>query len=323
MSSSAEGPHRRRAAQAPRILCAGIIVLDEVFRVAEFPQADAKVEAKQHFVVNGGCAANAAVAIARLGGAAALAGPLGGPPGEDDNGDLVLRALARENVDARACQRVDGLATALSAIFINARSERTIVTYRDDRIAAVTPDDPQALVAAADIVLADNRYPAFVTPICAAARARGVPVVLDGDKATVADDPLFRLASHIIFSSECLRATTGCDDLAAGLARIAKHSDAFLAASNGPGDILFLADGACRRSPVFAVPAVDTLGAGDALHGGFALALAEGQSEVAALRFGAAVAGIKCSRVGGSAGAPTRAEVEAFLAKQGAAVGVR
>ena len=32
--------------------------------------------------------------------------------------------------------------------------------------------------------------------------------------------------------------------------------------------------------PVFAVAAVDTLGAGDTFHGGFALALAEGRDEV-------------------------------------------
>src|SRR5579862_3777617 len=120
--------------RTPRVLCTGIIVLDEVFRVEEFPGPDAKAEAKGFFVVNGGCAANAAVAIARLGGRAALAGPLGGPAGEDANGDRVLAALARENVDCSACQRVDGLATALSAIFINAQGERTIVTYRDDRI---------------------------------------------------------------------------------------------------------------------------------------------------------------------------------------------
>jgi sulfofructose kinase len=67
--------------------------------------------------------------------------------------------------------------------------------------------------------------------------------------------------------------------------------------------------------PVFAIDAVDTLGAGDALHGGFALALAEGRSEIEAMRFGAAVAGIKCSRVGGSTGAPSRTEVEALLAE--------
>jgi sulfofructose kinase len=301
---------------APRILCAGIIVLDEVFRVEEFPQPDGKVQANGFFVVNGGCAANAAVAIARLGGRAALAGPMGGPAGEDENGDRVLKAFAREKVDCMFCQRVGGLATAVSAIFMNARGDRTIVTYRDERIATTVPEDADAAVAAADAVLADNRYPAFVQPICAAARRRKLPVVLDGDRPTVEDDALFRMATHVIFSWECLRGTTGVADLGDGLKRIARHTDAFLAVSNGPHDIVYLDGGAVRHVPVFKIAAVDTLGAGDALHGGFALALAQGRTEVEALRFGAAVAGIKCSRLGGSAGAPTRAEVEAFLAGQ-------
>jgi len=303
--------------EAPRVLCTGIIVLDEVFRVAEFPQPDAKVEAKGFFVVNGGCAANAAVAIARLGGKAKLAGPLGGPAGTDDNGDRVLAALAREHVDTGPCQRVDGLATALSAIFIDDRGDRTIVTYRDQRIAAVTPNDPLALTADADLVLADNRYPQFVRPVCEAARTRKLRIVIDADKPTIEDDPLFRLASHVVFSAECLTATSGTGDLGEGLRRIARHTGAFLAVSNGPNDILYLEAGSLRLVPVFAIHAVDTLGAGDALHGGFALALAEGQSEVAALRFGAAVAGLKCTRFGGSAGAPIRAEVETFLAEEG------
>ena len=304
------------AVGTPRILCTGIIVLDEVFRVDEFPQADGKVEAKDFFIVNGGCAANAAVAIARLGGRAALAGPLGGPAGADPNGDRVLAALNRENVDTAGCYRVNGLATALSAIFVNARGDRTIVTYRDQRVAAVVPDDAEKLATSADLVLADNRYPDFARPICQAARRRGVPVVLDGDKPTKEDDALFRVASHVVFSSECLKATTGSNDLGEGLKRIASHTRAFLAVSNGPDDILFLEGGSIRHVPVFAVRAVDTLGAGDALHGGFALALAEGRREAEALRFGAAVAGIKCTRVGGSAGTPKRAEVERFLAER-------
>jgi len=305
------------AKRAPRILCTGIIVLDEVFRVDEFPQPDGKVQAKGFFVVNGGCAANAAVAIARLGGHAALAGPMGGPAGEDENGDRVLKALARENVDCAACQRIGGLATALSAIFMNTRGDRTIVTYRDERIAAAAPDNPEQIISAADAVLADNRYPEFVRPICEAARRRNLPVVLDGDRPTIEDDPLFRVASHVVFSWECLRETTGIADLGEGLLRIAGKTDAFLAVSNGPDDIVYLDGGRVRRLPVFKIAAVDTLGAGDAFHGGFALALAEGRSEVEAMRFGAAVAGIKCTRIGGSAGAPKRAEVDAFLAANG------
>ncbi len=77
-----------------------------------------------------------------------LASPLGGPAGKDDNGDRVLAALARENVDTGACQRVDGLSTGLSAIFVDARGDRTIVTYRDKRIASVAPRDPETITAA-------------------------------------------------------------------------------------------------------------------------------------------------------------------------------
>jgi sugar/nucleoside kinase (ribokinase family) len=67
--------------------------------------------------------------------------------------------------------------------------------------------------------------------------------------------------------------------------------------------------------PVFKICAVDTLGAGDALHGAFALALAEDAGEAEALRFGAAVAGLKCTRIGGAGGMPVRADVAALLAE--------
>ena len=305
----------KRRDAVPCVLCPGVIVLDEVFRVEEFPRPDGKEQANGFFVVNGGCAANAAVAITRLGGRALLAGPMGGPKGEDANGDRVLRALKREHVDCTFCQRIPCLATALSTIFMNTRGDRTIVTYCDERIAATTPTDADAAVAVADVLLADNCFPDFVQPICAAARRRRLPVVLDGDRRTAENDPLFRLATHVVFSSECLHETTGAADLAEGLKRIASNTDAFIAVSNGPEDILYLEGGAVRRLPVLSIVAVDTLGAGDAFHGGFALALAEGQGEVEAMRFGAAVAGIKCTRLGGSAGIPKRSEVEALIAQ--------
>jgi sugar/nucleoside kinase (ribokinase family) len=57
------------------------------------------------------------------------------------------------------------------------------------------------------------------------------------------------------------------------------------------------------------------LAAGDIFHGAFALALTEGENEIAAMRFAAAAAGLKCTRIGGSAAAPRRAEVDALLTK--------
>jgi sugar/nucleoside kinase (ribokinase family) len=303
-----------RRGAAPNILCAGIIVLDEVFLVEHFPQPDGKVNARGYFSVNGGCAANAAVAIARLGGAASLCGPLGGPPGQDANGDRVLAALEREHVDCSNCVRIAGCASPLSAIFIDARGDRMITTYRDDRIASAQPPDPTGLVASPDAVLADNRFPDFVQPICAAAQARGLIVVLDADKPTQVGDPLLRMATHVVFSSESLRATAGTDDLATALFRVGDATEAFLAVTDGSKDVLWRDGNALRRSPAYPVKAVDTLGAGDVFHGAFALALAEGRDLGFAMRLASAAAALKCSRLGGSAGAPKRDEVEAFMA---------
>jgi sulfofructose kinase len=299
----------------PHILCAGIAVLDEVFRVREFPLPDTKAEASEFITIGGGNAANAAVAITRLGGKVTFAAPLGGPPGEDAIGDRIVRGIAEEGVDCSGCIRVDGIRSPVSAIFVNAQGDRTIANYRDRRLDAVVPGDPDRLLAGIGAVLVDNRLPAFVTPICRAARRRGLPVVIDADKATAEADPLFAIATHVIFSGDCLRRTAGADDLASGLARVAKFTDAFIAATNGPLPVVWREDHAVREMVVFKVTAVDTLGAGDVFHGAFTLALTEGCGIAEAMRFAAAAAGLKCTRFGGSTGAPRRGEVEALLAQ--------
>jgi sulfofructose kinase len=298
----------------PHILCAGMAVLDEVFHVREFPLPDTKAEATDFFAVGGGNAANAAVAIARLGARAAFAGPIGGPAGEDAIGDRVIESLAAESIDCNGCVRLAGARTPISAILLNAQGERTIANYRDKRLDAVTPADPDRLVRDVDMLLVDNRYPAFVMPICAAARRSGLAVVIDADMATVETDPLFALGTHVIFSGDCLQRTTGIDDLAAGLTRMAQFTDAFLAATNGALPVLWREEEAIRIMPVFKIAAIDTLAAGDVFHGAFTLTLAEGRGIAEAMRFAAAAAGLKCTRFGGATGAPRRQEVEALLA---------
>jgi sulfofructose kinase len=296
------------------VLCTGIAVLDAVFRVDRFPRPETKTQASAFMIVSGGCAGNAAVTVARLGGRSRFAGPLGGPAGADPIGDRILASLAAEQVEC-FCPRVAGVASSMSAITINPRGERAIVNYRDNRLAAARPDDPARLVVTAAAVLADNRFPEFVLPICDAARSRGIPVVLDADKPTRATDRLLRTATHVIFSAEGLRATAGTDDLSESLAHIATMSASFLAVTDGANGVRWRTAGATaeRHMPSFAITAVDTLAAGDVFHGAFALALAEGSGEGEAMRFAAATAAIKCTRFGGITGAPKRADVEAFL----------
>ena len=278
------------------VLCAGIAVEDYLFKVDRFPAPGEKARASDLVATAGGCAANAAIAVARLGGAARFAGPLG----TDEASSRFLDALARDNVDTSGVLRVEGGSISVSGIFIDRDGEKMVATRHGEKLDGVPPPDPAALVADIDVLLADNRFPDFVRPICRAAHARGIRVVLDVDKATRRDDPLFATASHVIFSSEALRATTGIAELDAALTGVAGGIPGFLAVTDGPNDVMWIGgDGALRREPVFAIDAVDTLGAGDTFHGGFALALAEGRGEVEAMRFAAAAAGLKCTRFRG------------------------
>jgi sulfofructose kinase len=299
----------------PVVLCAGIAVQDIVFRVAHFPPPGGKCMTDQFRIVSGGCAVNAAIAVARLGGQARYSGPLG--DSSDTVSNQLMQEMARERIDTAGVVRVPGATAPVSGILIDAAGERMIATYRDRRIEAARVADPDRLVEGAALLLADNRFPEFVRPVCEAARRRGIPVLLDADRPTVEDDPLFAIPTHVIFSSECLRETTKLADLAAGLERMAPRTKAFLAVSDGSGPIRYRAGGEIRTLPAFKIEAVDTLAAGDVFHAGTALALAEGRDEVAAMRFGAAAAALKCTRFGGSMGAPTRAELDEFLRKQG------
>ena len=296
------------------VLCSGIAVLDMLFRVASFPRPEVKTQASEFRTVNGGNAANAAVAIAHLGARASFAGPLGGPPGTDTVGDTFLTLAAREHIDCSACPRVPGVPSPISAICIDARGERAIANFRDERLAAARPDNPAALVAGVDAVIADNRFPGFVRDICAAALPRGIPVVLDADEPRHDSNELFRVVTHVVFSAEGLRATAGTDSLGRGLIEISKQTKSFLAVTDGANDVLWLDDGELRQIPAFKIDVVDTLGAGDTFHGAFTLMLAEGMAVRPAMRFAAATAALKCTRYGGILSAPTRAEVEAFLA---------
>ncbi len=300
--------------EGPAVLCAGIAVQDIVLQVPHFPRPGGKVMAKQFTVVSGGCALNAAIAVARLGGRAHYCGPLGDEA--DPVSNQLLAEMAREGIGTAGVVRVAGAKAPVSGIMIDGFGERMIATYRDRSIEVAQAPDPDPLLRDVAVLLADNRFPGFVYPICETARRRSIPVVLDADRPTVEDDPLFTLPTHIVFSAECLRETTRQNDLAAGLMRFKGRTAAFLAVSDGPNEVLYIADGALRTMPVFAVEAVDTLAAGDVFHAGFALALAEGHDELSALRFGAAAAGLKCTRFGGSMGAPRRVEVEAFLTRR-------
>jgi sulfofructose kinase len=284
-------------------------------RVDKFPDAGSKAQASEFLITSGGQAGNAAVAAARLGARTSFAGPLGDT--NDEFAHRILEILRREKIDCRYVVRVPGAISSVSLILIDAAGEKMIATRRDQGLNDVAPENAAQVVAAADAVILDNRYPNFSIPICQAAAARGIPRVLDLDRATAPDDPLLTTCSHVIASAEALRGDDGAKDLRSALRKLGESFRGFLAFTDGADGIYWLDGGEARHMPAFKVKAVDTLGAGDVFHAAFAFRLVETGDVVEAMRFAAAAAAIKCTRFGGLTGAATRAEVDEFLKRHG------
>jgi sugar/nucleoside kinase (ribokinase family) len=313
--------NRSRKKKSPRILCIGMPVRDLIFRVPDLPKRGHKEHATGFVELSGGNALNAGVAIARLGGRVMLSGPIGGT--QEKTNAYIYDQMAEEGIDASGLVRMEGLVTPISNIMIDPSGERTIVTYRDPKMWMVKLPPPEKLLAECDAILTENRCAEFVTDVCAEAHRRGIPVVIDADRLMSLREGLLQVSSHIIFSAEALQATAGESDHVVSLRKIAELTSAFLGVTFGAKGVTWLDErGEPRHMPAFPVHTVDTLGAGDAFHGAFALAVAEGQPLEQALRFASATAALKCTRFGGAFASPQRIEVDALLASSTVALTV-
>jgi sulfofructose kinase len=297
--------------RAVTILCAGGAVQDFIMQVDRFPEPGGKKEASAFVNTIGGQSGNAALAVARLGGNAHYAGPIGDTV--DDTANRALEMLEREGVDCSGALRVPGGICSVSLIMIDESGEKLISSRRGHGLRGIVPPDPARAVATVDAVLLDNRYPDFVIPIAKAAATRGIPRVLDIDYGEAAADPMMPFCDYVIASAESARAITGINDLGAALLALGRGYDGFLAVTDGPAGVIWRDGDAVRHMPAFDVTAIDTLGAGDIFHAGFAVRLVETGDAVEALRFGSAAAALKCAHFGGAEGTPRRAEVDAFL----------
>jgi sulfofructose kinase len=290
------------------ILTVGIAVLDDIFRIPDRLIAGAKHRASGVQTVFGGCAANAAFAIARLGGHARLLTRIGG-----DGAGVTLRAMLEGGgIDTSLSQTITACKTSRSAIVVEADGERTIINHLDPTLPDLPDWLPQALPAGCRAVLTDIRWEPAALKMLSLARKAGLPAVLDGDRAP-SDLTLIETASHAVFSAQGLRELTKIEDLRQALTAIGKFPDQFLAVTDGARGVHTLSQGKAGHAPAFEVQQVDALGAGDVWHGAFTLALAEAQPLDEALRFASAASAIKVTRAGGATGAPKRQEIMTFL----------
>lgn len=294
--------------ETPTIVCVGIAVLDRVFRVPALAVGPGKYRATDRQVVGGGVAANAAVTIARLGGAARFLGVVG----DDPAGSEIVAGLAAEDVDVAGIRSVVGHSPE-SIVQVDEDGERLIVNHASlDLFERANPVRPEE-IDGAEAVLVDMRWPGGAIPALVAAADRGVPGIVDCDHDPAAAPGLLESASHVIFARDTLLAYTNIDDIETALRAVDSELPAWSAVTAGAEGTYWLVGGELAHEPAVVVEAVDTLGAGDVFHGAFALAHARGYALRGTIAFASAVAALKCTRFGGRSGIPTQHELDTFL----------
>ena len=278
------------------LVCCGLATLDVVQVVDRLPAADEKVVARSLDVTFGGPAANAAATAAALGIRTVLVTALGTGP----VADLVRAGLAAAGVDVVDLLAGPGTPAVSTVLVTNATGERAVVSVN----AVGVPDLAAGARALglhrnATAVLVDGHHLGAATVLAADATARGIPVLLDGGSWKPGLDSLLAHVDHAVLSADfrlpdCAEGAEGVRDADELLDRVADLGPRLVARSAGPGPVRIRtvdADGR-RSSSVLhprAVPAadvVDTLGAGDVLHGATAASLAAGHAVLTALADG-------------------------------------
>lgn len=298
---------------AKSVLCVGASVLDTIFRVHDLPKGEGKILPYEMLEIAEGMAASAAYAIVRLGGNASLWGAVG----NDETGARILRDLGDDGIDMSGMTIAEGARSALSTILVDERGERLIVPFYDHHLHDTAKAFEDADIAKFDAVLVDVRWPKLAFNVLQAARRVGIPAILDGDVAPVEVlEKLAPAASHIVFSEPAATSLTGLNDIPSMLPALRqKLPDALLCITAGSLGCYWLEETSdvVEHQATLKIKAVDTLAAGDAFHGAFALGIAEGLPLRETMKLASATAALKCEVFGGRRGMPTRAEAEKAL----------
>jgi len=256
------------------VVAVGLVTLDVVHVVDRLLAPDEKVVGRSQRLEVGGPAANAARVAAALGSPTRLVAPHGRSP--------VRRALA-EQLAADGVRWTDPARDSthpapVSSVLVDAATgSRAVISGGGPAAAAATSLSPAVIRRVLDeaaVLLVDGHELDVAVPIAAEAGRRGIPVLLDAGSHKPG---LERLLPHVdlAIASADFRPPDGTETLAWLLA----HGIPYAARSAGPDPLAVrvAAPGRGRAAYRIVVPhvrVVDTLGAGDVLHGAAAHAIA-------------------------------------------------
>lgn len=293
----------------------GLNAVDYLVGLPRFPVPGEKLRMSAFRREGGGQVATALVALSRWGCRCKYVGNVG----DDEHGRLSSRLLSQEGVDLAHVRTVPGATSQFAVILVEEKTgERTILWDRDPQIRVSPEDLPLDEIRRARALLLDGHDVPAAIVAARAARAAGVPVILDAEKVQEGTEELLALCDHIVaaghFPGLLISGGSAEDGAREILHRYTPRTSTVTLGPRG-------AFGCDAREEIFSpsirVEAVDTTGAGDVFHAGFLYALLEGLPFREILAFANTAAGLSCRGMGGRGAIPTIGAIQAAGASPG------
>ena len=298
----------------------GVFVADTAYRAARQPKMGETILGRSFVLGPGGKGSNQSVASAMAGAETHFISRLG----QDPFADMALQTWLRAGVHPAITQDAKSY-TGAAYIFIEDATGNNAIIISPGAAAEISNADIDAnaaLIRGASVFITQLEQPIPVAFYALKmARAAGVTTILNPAPAASLPDGMLAYCDYVTPNESEAEALTGLpvasvdDALAAAKALRAMGAGAAIITLGDKGALFHDEVKTLHVPPFTAGPVVETTGAGDAFNGGFAAGLSEGMDPVDAVRFGSATAGISVTRAGTAPSMPSRAEIEALLAR--------
>ena len=300
------------------ILVVGSLGYDYVAGAATLPTPGQTLLGDSFGTYLGGKGNNQAVGAALAGGWVSFLGRVG----DDDVGGKIRDGLVAAGVAVEHLDKVAGR-SGIALIMTSADGENCIIVVpgANATLSAAAIGAKAAAFATAGFVLAQLETPLDgVLAAAKLARSQGALFILDPAPACPLPAELLAQIDWLTPNETEAEALLGFnvldDPLQGALAlRALGPRNIVLKLSSRGAVLLEAGQSSAVLVPAFAVTAVDSTAAGDAFNGAFAVALSEGATAEAAVRFANAAAAISVTRRGAQPSMPKRAEIDALLAQ--------
>jgi len=302
-------------------LSAGILFADVACAPVErLPNAGELVPTERMQLGLGGCAANTAADLVKVGTSVGVSGCVG----DDFFGRFIVEAVGQSGADTRGIHRIAGMGTAATMIVnVKGQDRRFISTpgantvFSVDHIPADWVRQAKVFYVGGYLMMPGLETDRFVD-LFRSARASGAKTVLD--VVLMRTENLWPTIARILPETDVFLPNDDEAAVITGLHDPLAQAEKFRAAgartvviTQGAEGSLLVTDGLRLRAGVYPVEFVGGAGSGDAFDAGFIAGLLAGEDPAGCLRWGSAL-GASCVRaIGTTESVFTRDEAEAFM----------